>query len=209
MTEAKQWVEEFLKNDFSDFTDKVEIIICPPFPFLTMIWGKTQAYSFIKVGSQDVSQFEEGTYTGEVTAKTLSGIIDYAIVGHSERRRNFNENKTVIERKITLLKKYLINPILCLGDSNDVVYEAVNFVVGEPPSAISSGTGFGANLPLDEVVNLRHQLKINSQRFIYGGSVNEANARMYLENEYIDGVLPGGASLDPDRLYKIAKSAII
>ena len=174
-----------------------------------MIWGKTQAYSFIKVGSQDVSQFEEGTYTGEVTAKTLSGIIDYAIVGHSERRRNFNENKTVIERKITLLKKYLINPILCLGDSNDVVYEAVNFVVGEPPSAISSGTGFGANLPLDEVVNLRHQLKINSQRFIYGGSVNEANARMYLENEYIDGVLPGGASLDPDRLYKIAKSAII
>ena len=59
MTEAKQWVEEFLKNDFSDFTDKVEIIICPPFPFLTMIWGKTQAYSFIKVGSQDVSSLKK------------------------------------------------------------------------------------------------------------------------------------------------------
>lgn len=205
--ETKEWLNSFLTNDFSKISKKKEIIICPPFPFLIFLKEKVKNYPFIKIGAQDLSVFEEGTYTGEVTGKTLAGLVDYVIIGHSERRKYFNETKEILFKKATLAKKNQIEPLFCIRKKADPFPSEIKFVVLEPPSAISQGTGFGANQPLKKVLMIKKELKINKDiKFIYGGSVNEINASLYLKNDEIDGVMIGGASLDPKRFFKIVKS---
>jgi len=207
--QVKDWIDLFLKNDFNRIKNKIQIIICPPFPFIyllkKMIVETGHAPSLpIKIGAQDLSQFESGTYTGEVTAKTLSGLINYVIIGHSERRKHFNENTKALFEKFVLAKKNRIEPLFCIRNEKDPLPLQIKFVVYEPVYAISNGTGQGNNEPLEKVLRIRKILKLaNSVQFIYGGSVNDENATYYLKAGEIDGVLVGGASLNPDKFYKI------
>jgi triosephosphate isomerase len=113
LKEAKEWLNEFLKL-YQPQENKM-VIICPPFPLLTELRDKIYKVKNLKLGSQDLSFFEEGPYTGEVTAKTLQGIVDYALIGHSERRKYFKESSEIISKKIVFAKKYQIEPILCLS----------------------------------------------------------------------------------------------
>jgi len=202
--QAKDWIDLFLKNDFNRIKNKVQIIICPPFPFISFINQKLKNYLFIKTGAQDVSCFESGTYTGEVTAENLSSLVTYVIIGHSERRRYCNETDKIVFKKVVLAKKYGIEPLFCIRNEKDLIPAQLKFVVYEPVYAISNGTGQGNNEPLEKVLEMKKILKLeNNIKFIYGGSVNEKNATYYLKSNQIDGVLVGGASLNPDRFYKI------
>lgn len=206
--EVQKWISTFLQHNFDNIKNSVHIVVCPPSPFIHYLYEETKSFDFISIGSQDVSQYEDGTYTGEVTAKSLSGLVSYAIIGHSERRSFFNETEELIKKKIDLAKKYSIEPILCVRNTSDTIYESVNFIVGEPPEAISDGSGKGKNLSLEKVLNMRNNLGITTQKYIYGGSVNETNITSYISNEHIDGILPGGASLDPDRFYSIVQQSV-
>lgn len=207
-TEAEEWIISFLKYDFTHIKKNTQIVICPPSPFIPLLKYKIKSYPFVKIGAQNVSCFESGTYTGEVTVKTLFGLVDYVILGHSERRKYFNETDKVLFRKFVLAKKNGIEPLFCIRDENDAIPAQVKFVVYEPIYAISTGTGQGNNEPLEKVLAMRKILKVDETfKFIYGGSVNEKNAAYYLENDEIDGILGGGASLDPQRFYKIIVQA--
>lgn len=202
--QTNKWIYSFLKNDFSKVLNKVLIIICPPSPFIPLLKEKVKKHPLIKIGAQDLSYFEGGPYTGEVTAKTLFGVIDYVIIGHSERRKYFNETEKVLFKKFVLAKKNGIEPLFCIRDKKDAIPAQVKFVVYEPIYAISTGTGQGNNEPLEKVLAMKKILKVKPViKFIYGGSVNEKNVSYYLENDEIDGILVGGASLDPQRFYKI------
>jgi triosephosphate isomerase len=206
--EANRWINSFLKNDFSKIRNKVAIIICPPSPFIPFLKEKVKKYPFIKIGAQDLSRFEGGAYTAEVTAKTLFGLINYVIIGHSERRKYFNENTKILFEKFVLAKKNGIEPLFCIRNKKDSIPLQTKFVVYEPIYAISNGSGQGSNEPLEKVLTMKKILKLdNHVNFIYGGSVNEKNANQYLKNKEIDGVLVGGASLNPDKFYKIANYA--
>lgn len=202
--EAEKWVEEFRSYDFKGLEGKVEIIICPPTPFLSLLKEKTKDFPFIKIGSQDISEFDEGAYTGEVVSKNLDQIIDYCLIGHSERRRNFGETDQILFKKVEQALKFNIYPLFCIRGAGDPLPGKSPFIVFEPVEAI----GTGKNESVDSVLSVKKTLSLQkSSKFIYGGSVTEKNASIYLDHDEIDGVLPGGASLNPLQFYKICTSS--
>ena len=206
LQEALDWIDQFLKI-YQPKTDST-IIICPPSPFLAAIKQKINQVSNLKLGVQDISLYEEGAYTGETTAKSLAGLVDYIIIGHSERRKYFNENNETVAKKMALAKKYQIEPIFCFRDKKDWTDPPVNFVAYEPPWAISKGYEDSMNTKIEETpenaVAVKNDLSIKSdKKFIYGGSVNPNNISEYLKFKEIDGFLVGGASLNPQSFNKI------
>ncbi|MXV38431.1 triose-phosphate isomerase [Flavobacteriaceae bacterium Ap0902] len=93
-----------------------EVIVCPPYPYLDnateILSGKVQ------VGSQNISEYEKGAYTGEISAEILNSFdVSYAIVGHSERRSIFKESNEQIGEKVKTAIKNNINTIICCGET--------------------------------------------------------------------------------------------
>lgn len=98
------------------FPQDVELIVCPPSVYLELATDFAQEVEF-KVGSQNVSQFLKGAYTGEISAEMLSSIdVDYCIVGHSERRKYFKESNQDLALKVENLLEFGIQPIFCVGE---------------------------------------------------------------------------------------------
>src|SRR3990167_4622193 len=155
----------------------------------------------IMVGAQDLSPFDSGAYTCEESAKILKQFVDLAIIGHSERRKNFNETPKIIEQKVKQAIEHDIIPLVCVQDKDTPVPEGVKLIAYEPLFAIGSGnpdTPSGAG----EVAKSFIQ-KIPEIEVLYGGSVTSENVKSFCQEESIGGVLVGGASLDPNEFIKI------
>ena len=100
--EAKNWLEGFKKvNDLRLNTEQKEAIICPSF---TQLFSFSSYFSSNNVnaaiGAQNISPFDEGAYTGEVNAKQIKDFANYVLIGHSERRKNFNETEDMLVNKV-------------------------------------------------------------------------------------------------------------
>ena len=108
-----------LKERSRDFPAGVTVVICPPFTSLSTASTLLQGSS-IRLGAQNMSEHDEGAYTGEVSWKMLRAAgCTYVIVGHSERRQYFKESNELINLKA---KKALANgltPIICVGETLD------------------------------------------------------------------------------------------
>jgi triosephosphate isomerase len=222
IAEATSWVEE-VKDEISDMTN-VQIVICSSFVVLPIL-KKILDNSNIRIGAQNVSRFENGAYTGEVTAEMLKGLTDFCIVGHSERQKYFGENKEEVSKKVENLLKNEITPVLCIADENqleeylelrpNLAEQAERIVfVYEPPRAISGGGDYHPETP--ELASKK--CKIFKERLgaeasvIYGGSVNPENIGEFLKHPEIQGVLPGQASLEAEtfvRLVGLANEAVL
>ncbi len=211
LDQASEWFIDFTKIINTNpqtlqkiNNDEVKIIICPPFPLIYPLKEMLKSHKNIVLGSQDVSAYESGTYTGEVTAFNLSSLVNFSIIGHSERKKNNYKTLETDRKKIANDKKYAIEPIYCVANISVPIPDDVNFVCLEPPDAISKGDGHGDYLPAAKIIEAKIQMKLApSVKFIYGGSVNKNNAAEYLQNKEIDGFLSGGASLDPIHFYEI------
>jgi triosephosphate isomerase (TIM) len=181
-------------------SNSLQIILAPPALYLKEISQLSQPYTNICVAAQDVSQFSKGNYTGEVTARMLEGLVEYSIVGHSERRRNAHEDENTVKLKIENLKSEGIQSILCVRNETDVIYESAALVAFEPVTAIANGK----NDDVIDVLSMKNKLSLHTnQPFLYGGSVDEKNASSYLAHEEISGFLVGTASLNPLQFYKV------
>jgi triosephosphate isomerase len=90
-------------------------VICPPYVALAAV-REALVGSSVEVGAQDVHAEPGGAYTGEISASMLSGLADWSIVGHSERRRDQHESDGLIGRKIVRLIEAGIRPMLCVGE---------------------------------------------------------------------------------------------
>jgi triosephosphate isomerase len=203
LEEVQKWLHDFSALPLNKCEGKVEIIICPPFPFLEALSDRLYE-PMIKIGAQDISQFTQGAHTGEVTAETLSGLVDYVIIGHSERRGQLGEADETIATKCERALEHNIQPILCVRGQQDAIHKTVQFIAYEPVEAIGSGE----NMPLNEVVTMKKSLSLApEQKFLYGGSVKPDDAAIYLQSSDIDGVIVGGSSLIPDELFAIALAA--
>ncbi len=180
---------ELLRNN------SIEIIICPPLPYLFFTKQFIKDFPNIYTGVQNISSFTSGSFTGEVSAYMLKGSVNYAIIGHSERRIKMNEDEEMISAKMKALSEANIKTILCVRDENDTLYESAFMVAFEPVSAIGSGHNFQ---PAD-VIEVKKKLSLQpGQPFLYGGSANAQNTQDYMNTNQVDGFLVGTASQHPD-----------
>ncbi|MCF7913005.1 MAG: triose-phosphate isomerase [Candidatus Cloacimonetes bacterium] len=216
-------------------TGDVQALICPPFTYMELATDTADQTS-LSIGAQNVSQYDNGAFTGEISADILSSMdVEYCLVGHSERRQIFQESDSLINQKIQKLRKYFLIPILCVGESLseresgkavEVVQNQLSkclesieidndlMIAYEPVWAI--GTGKTASPQQAEEIHkmIRDWIaaKYGEQvaadlPILYGGSVNPANLAELLAQPDIDGGLIGGASLDIESYIKMLKIA--
>ena len=216
----------------NDFKDRIKpenlninnnsLIICPPAPYISYFTGDDYI-----LGSQDCSVYNEGAYTGEISAKILKEIgCETCIIGHSERRIIFkeNENSDLISKKLRNCLNNELIPILCIGENIDQKRKKMtkislknqlniisrdfnhkNLIIAyEPVWAI--GTGLIPSL--DEISSnldfIRNDvLRDKKIKILYGGSVKGSNYKSILNLDSVDGLLIGGASINIDDFSKI------
>ena len=185
------------------------------------------------LGAQNVSEYKDGAYTGEVSARMLNDLdLYFCIVGHSERRKYFNETNSAVSEKIKRLQEFDITPILCIGETLEQ-YEKKEtkqvlakqlagslkgvdkfkqiIIAYEPVWAIGTGKVASAEI-VDEICGFikEEMLKIMGNNYpaivLYGGSVNQENSVQLGKLPSVDGFLVGGASQDAIKFIKIAEN---
>lgn len=192
----------------------------------------------ISLGAQNVNENEKGAFTGEVSASMLAKLnVQYVLVGHSERRTYCNETNEVTATKVKAVRKLEMTPILCVGETREqrdagesitVVESQVleglasiakgdieNCIVAyEPVWAIGAGQPATIEQANEIIFHIRSVLSTITKgagditRVIYGASVDPTNARTFLGQDSIDGLLVGGASLDADEFSRLVISAV-
>lgn len=205
--EAKEWLEKFKAiSQNKDIVHDKEIVVCPSFTLLYLFNSFFLDNGLqIKLGAQNVSQFDEGPYTGEVNAKQIKKFADYVLIGHSERRINFNETDEALSKKTGLSLQNNLQPIFCVQGKETYVPNGVKILAYEPVFAIGSGnpdTPQNANEIAQSYLD-----KINNLTVLYGGSVTSENVSSFTKEQNIGGVLVGGASLEAEEFIRIIKNA--
>ena len=210
-----KFINNFISSLNIDKSTKMCVAICAPYIYLNYLEVKRKDFY---LGSQDCSCFEEGAYTGEISAKMLNEVgVNFCIVGHSERRQYFNESNKIVKLKAIRLIENNIIPIICIGETleekknnktqnvlknqlKESVPESSNqfntIIAYEPIWAI----GTGLTPSLEEIENAHRYIKNLSKKLfnfkiIYGGSVNSKNSKLISKIDIVNGALIGGASL--------------
>ncbi|OGG26253.1 hypothetical protein A2960_04725 [Candidatus Gottesmanbacteria bacterium RIFCSPLOWO2_01_FULL_39_12b] len=205
--EVREWFKtftSFYKQAKNLLTPDLEIVIFPSFTYLPLANTLIKEYQVpLKLGSQDISPFGKGAWTGEVAADQLSEWVNYVIIGHSERRNNFHEKDSLLQKKVEEALRGNLIPVYCIQDENTHIPSGVTIVAYEPVWAIGTGkTDSPENA--GSVANSVKRNK-NIKIVIYGGSVKPDNIDGFLQDKNIDGVLPGGASLDAKVFWELIK----
>jgi triosephosphate isomerase len=210
--------------------------VCVPYPYLAQVQGLLQGTA-IGWGSQDVSRFEQGAYTGEVSARMLVELgCRYAIVGHSERRTLFGDTDAIVVEKFAAARRAGLTPIFCVGETlaeresgaTEKVLErqvraltakcgaqevAGGVIAYEPVWAIGTGRTATAQQAGEAHAFIRGLVAsqdgrvAESIRILYGGSVKAANAAELFAMPDVDGGLVGGASLVAEEFVAIWRAA--
>ena len=214
----------------------VEIVLAPTMLAVQPLHLQVQHHHF-NLAAQNFYWRDHGAYTGEVSASQLRGLVQYGLVGHSERRHVFGERSKDIRSKVQAAVRNGITPVLCIGETAseradgetaDAIHDQLigglanitgvevehTVVAYEPVWAIGTGK-FAAPRDVSRAVKLiRKQIKqlfgalaAKHVRVLYGGSVNVDNASAYLQIDGVDGLLIGDTSLDVRAFAEIVKKA--
>lgn len=200
ISEALEWVSKV--GPKIPQRDTLKVVVCPTFSCLSELKKTIQVGNFpLMVGAQNLSPFGIGAYTGEESATLLQGLIDLSILGHSERRENFNEDDEMVANKAKLALGSNIIPLVCVQGKTTSVPQDCKLVAYEPIFAIGTGTP-------DTPENANEAAKFLKQNnadleVLYGGSVNVGNVASFLAQENINGVLVGKSSLDAEEFIRI------
>ena len=206
--------------------DDVEIVVAPPFTALHSA-AEAARNSPIGIAAQDVYWEREGAFTGEISAamvKEAGG--DYAIIGHSERRRLFGETDESVNRKLVATLGAQLTPIVCIGETLEEreanktldvldrqIKQGLDGLSGEqvaalvlayePVWAIGTGRNATSAQAAEAHAHIRSRLRqwfggnaADHCHVIYGGSVKPDNIHELVLQPDVDGALVGGASLD-------------
>ena len=223
--EAAAFLDGFLAR-YAPRDDRT-VILFPSALVLSAVRAGTQSRPDVRLGVQNVSTEEKGAFTGENSAAMAAGAgASFVLVGHSERRHVFGETDAQVAQKCARVTAHGLVPVLCVGETieqrehgetGEVVlhqlragvsmlgHEAIRdmIIAYEPVWAIGTGRTATPQDASDVHLVLRAALAgmvgehARTIPLLYGGSVNAANAAALLAAPEVDGLLVGGASLDP------------
>ena len=227
-----------LKN--VELKENVNVVICPSSPYLVTFVAKTKAENLnaaIQIGAQNVSEHESGAFTGEISTQMLQELsVEFAIIGHSERRSYYHETSTQVAHKVNAALNAGLTPILCIGESEaerateqtetvlasqlqPVIDEVgiekfIDVVIAyEPVWAIGTGKTASSEMAQETHQFIRQFLAQANEKvaakvpLLYGGSVNASNCEELFAQSDIDGGLIGGASLQVEQFKVICSAA--
>lgn len=220
--ETQEFLQGFLPH-LEETPQGREVILCPPFTDLSVL-SKTLHGSLIQLGAQNIHWEEYGAYTGEISGPMLteSGV-RFVIVGHSERRQYFGETDATVNLRLRTAQRFGLTPILCVGESKQqrdageaeslialqldkalVDIDQDNLVIAyEPIWAIGTGDTCEVEEANRIIGLIRSKLTNPNVSIQYGGSVKPNNIDEIMAQPEIDGVLVGGASLEPESFARI------
>lgn len=214
-----------------------DVVVCPPYVDLPAV-GELVKGTNIHLGCQNIHWEEKGAYTGEISPKMLLALgVEYAIIGHSERRTYFGETDEGVNKRTKAALAHGITPIVCVGETLEQreagvteswvsgqtvaafkgisAEDAVKVVIAyEPIWAIGTGKTATAEeagavcTQIRTLIRKKYGARVaRSVTIQYGGSMNAKNAAELLAQPDIDGGLIGGASLKPDDFMAIVNAA--
>ena len=210
----ESWIEDFLKEKESNN----KILVALPSPYLLNFKDNN-----LNLAGQNVSNQSSGAFTSQLSAQMLKDCgAEYCLIGHSEARQYLMETNDNIKQKFDQLTQESIQSILCIGEplevrkaskTMDYLSEQLKFLSSDQENLIIAyepiwaiGTGL-----TPEMIDIQLAIdcirgKFNkSIKVLYGGSVNSSNAANIAAKTDIDGLLVGGASLNPKEFAKIAQ----
>ncbi|MFM8278113.1 MAG: triose-phosphate isomerase [Cyanobium sp.] len=208
----------------ADLPSDRQVIIAPPFTAIPTLCRHLTGTN-VAIAAQNMHWEDKGAYTGMISAPMLvEHGVTHAIVGHSEPRKYYSETDEQINLRARSAQRHGLVPILCVGESLDqreareterVIHRQVEqglegvdplrlIVAYEPIWAIGTGKTCAAE-EADRICGLIRRWVGNADVVVqYGGSVNPGTIDDLMAQEEIDGVLVGGASLDPVSFARIA-----
>jgi len=207
----------------------LQVILCVPYTALAtvveVLKGDLASLPLdVVVGSQNVHWAEQGAFTGEISAVMLTEVgVRYAIVGHSERREYFGDTDATVNQRLLAAQQGGLIPILCVGESQSIreQNQTESWIRGqldrglanadlsrliiayEPIWAIGTGETCAAPEANRVIAMIRDHIGGDQVPIQYGGSVKASNIDEIMSQPEIDGVLVGGASLDPQEFARI------
>ncbi len=209
-----------------ELLETCDFVVCPSFPYLSVA---VDAVKTMAVGGQDCSGYENGAYTGDVSASMLSDIgCSYVILGHSERRQYFHETDAGVATKAAKAHAAGLITIICVGETEAEREQGIQEKIvseqlrGSMPSCATPentviayepvwAIGTGKTATADDIAAMhafiRAQVKSDDMRILYGGSMKPGNAAEIMATPNVDGGLIGGASLKAEDFLSIAKAA--
>lgn len=222
---ASRSLVQTLMGLVGDVKDR-EIIVIPPFTSLATV-GELVRNSNLKLGAQNMHWERSGAFTGEISGLFLLALgCEYVVIGHSERRHIMGETDEVLNKKLKTALDIGLISIFCVGETEkereegrteDVISRQLTnglksienevhkmILAYEPVWAIGTGKTATPQQAVDVHAFIRGQLKKQSS-ILYGGSVKPENVDTLMAEKEIDGVLVGGASLQPESFARIVK----
>ena len=209
--------------------DGPQLVVLPPFTVLGLLHQLNgDADTRLEYGAQDVSPHNDGAFTGDISAAMLTDLgCRYVLAGHSERREHHGEDDSTVNAKVTTALRHDLLPILCVGEGLDVrrAGQHISHTLGqldaalvdvaaadagrmlvayEPIWAIGTGQVATPDDAQEVCAAIRTQI---GELYDPTTSVKAATSAAILSQPDIDGALVGGASLDPDELTAIWRSA--
>jgi len=214
----------------------IEIVLAPSLLTLQPLSMQIDRRKF-RLAAQNAFHQDEGAFTGEVSFNMLRELVHYVIVGHSERRIHFDETLPMVRDKVQAAIRNGIAPILCVGETQherkeghtkQVLHDQVttalknltsrditNVVIAyEPVWAIGTGDPARPQQIQEAVDYIRHNVSElygpragEAIRVIYGASVEPDFVGGILSLNGVEGLLVGGASLNPYKFADIIEAA--
>jgi len=210
--EARKWLDAFALR-YTPVAN-VEVILAPTFLCLEQVkdYLATLKLENVSLAAQDISPYPKGAYTGAIAADLLKGLVDFVIVGHSERRRYFHETSHEIGNKVSEAVDADLIPIVCVDqpyamsqltslndiDTENVIIaygpvDALNFRIPQSPEKVCDAVEFIGQVHPKWAV-------------VYGGALHPDNVKDYADIKGVSGLFAGSASLDADSFYTIFRA---